>query len=1770
MNHFRPLLGYNQRSRNRILKRATAAILGFALAMGSLLGMGATAYAAPNQVQIDDLTFVTQTGVPIDGFEDGTKQWLAVDMSIPGEAQAPVSGTINLPGELLGQPETIILYAPDGTPNGTCRVAATSVFCELDDDYVTAHPDEMSGSFRFEVKVTVGNTEDIVTKFPIEDSWTNDVTITPPNTSPGAPCEQNCEIRPEPGTKMGWYYKENEEIGWEVRVPTPGPDGMEVGVPVVVTDEIDTNLFEVLPGSPYVEYYDRVFINDTGHESITNRRALPRNEYVVSENGSRVEFTTTAGAKDDPNLPANIRGLAGRVYWVTWAVKVLDNGAAGTYTNTATVIVGENGDELELEGEAIRQGGSGEAVGTNQGRLAFEKLVEGNAANDPELPTAYRVTYTACDTTQPDYNQGAHTGTGCEDGELDIRPGSTAWSKNFPAGTRVVGTEVVPTEPANVAWDGKFQLVDSQGTPIAGSSEDTIFDVTFTATNSNLGTLTYYRVTNEASYKATPFSAKKVIDDRDNLNPTGLDSFVLNYEYAAGAGGAFPAGSGSLDLPADGTIVFSEDLPIGAELRFTESTPPAVPGGVWGAAQITPATLTITENPPASNEASVVVINPLTAVPNPGFVLGKSANPGSGTTVHPGDTITYTVTGKNTGNTVLDPVRIEDDLDDLWDFVTYNDDAFATINGTDSAGPVNINSTTATASWTGALQPGETVTITYSVTVLEKASGQTLENRVTGSAKPPGVPPIIPPPTDTEHPVPVPGFTLGKTADPVDGTDVNPGDTITYTVTGANTGSTLLDPVVIEDDLTGLWDYVTYNNDAAATINGAAAPNAPVVDPTAGSLSWNGALATGETVTITYSVTVNEGAQGQELQNKVTGSATPPGVPPITPPPVDTEHPVPTPGFDVDKVADPAAGTEVNPGETITYTVTGENTGNRMLDPVVIEDDLSGVWEYATYNNDAVATINGADDAGALSVDTATHRLNWTGVLEPGETVTITYSVTVQIEAAGHILENRVTGIGTPPTGPPIEPPPVDTDHPVPVPGFEVDKSSTPRSGSTVNPGEAITYRVTGANTGQTLLDPVIIEDDLSGVLEYATFNDDAIAAINGLPTMTVPVFDADAQALTWNGVLAVSETVTITYSVTVNPEAAGKLLQNQVKGSATPPGHPPITPPEEGTEHPVPTPGFELDKTADPVNGTDVNPGEIITYTLTGENTGETVLDPVFIEDDLQGLWSFVTYNEDAAATINGGSASEGLVLDEDAETLVWSGVLEPNQTVTITYSVTVNVGASGEVLQNRVTGSATPPGHPPIEPPPVDTEHPVPTPGFEVFKSANPGDGTKVNPGETVTYTLTGVNTGETPLDPVVVEDDMSGLWEHATYNDDAFATINGTDSAGTLSQTGEALAWTGALDIGETVTITYSVTVGPDATGQILKNRVSGSATPPGVPPIDPPEVETEHPVPTPGFDLEKSADPADGSLVNPGDTITYTVIGTNTGETVLDPVVIDDDLSGLWEYATYNEDAYATINGTDSAGTLDLDLEAPSLQWNGVLNAGESVTITYSVTVSQEATGKVLENRATAAGTPPGTPPIEPPPVDTEHPVPTPGFELDKTANPQSGTTVKQGDKIVYTVTGANTGGTVLDPVVIEDDLSGLWEHVSYNDDAVATIDQAPAGNLTVDTKTQSLTWTGSLNVGKTVTITYSVTVNANAGGKLLENVVSATATPPGNPSIEPPKVKTEHPVLQPVGSPPSHNGLATTGMQPIGGLIACALLLIAAGATLRVRTSRTRI
>lgn len=98
----------------------------------------------------------------------------------------------------------------------------------------------------------------------------------------------------------------------------------------------------------------------------------------------------------------------------------------------------------------------------------------------------------------------------------------------------------------------------------------------------------------------------------------------------------------------------------------------------------------------------------------------------------------------------------------------------------------------------------------------------------------------------------------------------------------------------------------------------------------------------------------------------------------------------------------------------------------------------------------------------------------------------------------------------------------------------------------------------------------------------------------------------------------------------------------------------------------------------------------------------------------------------------------------------------------------------------------------------------------------------------------------------------------------------------------------------------------------------------------------------------YDVNKTANPADGSNVDPGNTVTYTLTITNTGATALTSLKIDDDLTDVLDDATM-EGAPAVNPG--SAGTATVS--GNTLEFNGDVGIGGTVTVTYAVKVKNAA-------------------------------------------------------------------------------------------------------------------------------------------------------------------------------------------------------------------------
>jgi fimbrial isopeptide formation D2 family protein len=107
----------------------------------------------------------------------------------------------------------------------------------------------------------------------------------------------------------------------------------------------------------------------------------------------------------------------------------------------------------------------------------------------------------------------------------------------------------------------------------------------------------------------------------------------------------------------------------------------------------------------------------------------------------------------------------------------------------------------------------------------------------------------------------------------------------------------------------------------------------------------------------------------------------------------------------------------------------------------------------------------------------------------------------------------------------------------------------------------------------------------------------------------------------------------------------------------------------------------------------------------------------------------------------------------------------------------------------------------------------------------------------------------------------------------------------------------------------------------------------------------EVE-DHLVQVGSYTIQKTSTPTSGTVVLPGDTITYTLAVTNTGLTDLIDLALHDDLTDVLDDATMQG---VPIVSPVTAGIATVDVNTLQFTFTEDILAGQSVEITYSVKV-----------------------------------------------------------------------------------------------------------------------------------------------------------------------------------------------------------------------------
>ena len=542
-----------------------------------------------------------------------------------------------------------------------------------------------------------------------------------------------------------------------------------------------------------------------------------------------------------------------------------------------------------------------------------------------------------------------------------------------------------------------------------------------------------------------------------------------------------------------------------------------------------------------------------------------------------------------------------------------------------------------------------------------------------------------------------------------------------------------------------------------------------------------------------------------------------------------------TPKYDVEKKVNGATSNTVKPGDTMTYTLTARNTGNVDLTNVKINDTLPAYYQSASETLPAGATgsiINAPHTVtipklavGATATITISYKVKGESAFECDKTTTFTNRVTSstdQTSTEDNLNNNQTTTNVTYPCTPP---PPQN-------PNFDLVKTVDKTA---ARPGDTLNYTLTFRNTGDVDLTNVVIKDTLPAGLTV-TGNINASATNASTPTNLANLFTSGATAAN----VKVGGVVTITFAVKVNSDAVpavncGENKKDFVNRSSATTAEKPNEP--NTTNNSTTTTvtvikdcnySYDLIKTGPAT----AKPGETVTYTLTFKNTGDQPLTNVVVKDVLPSGVTYVAGSTTVQRSTNspqpaadGVTTSAGLNIGTVNPA---SAVQQPgSETGVVVIRFQAKMPNTNKLIcgDNRLTNNSSAVTK---EKQTEDstTNNSVTTvvtndckANYDVIKTV---DKATAQPGDTLIYTITVKNTGQTDITNVIVKDTLPNYITSAQAT-----TVAPSTASGNLFKEGVTIA---KLQPGETATITVTAVI--KAADQlpcgatVLVNRVTSS--------------------------------------------------------------------------------------------------------------------------------------------------------------------------------------------------------------------------------------------------------------------------------------------------------------------------------------------------------
>lgn len=847
------------------------------------------------------------------------------------------------------------------------------------------------------------------------------------------------------------------------------------------------------------------------------------------------------------------------------------------------------------------------------------------------------------------------------------------------------------------------------------------------------------------------------------------------------------------------------------------------------------------------------------------------------------------------------------------------------------------------------------------------------------------------------------------------------GDTYTYTVVVSNTGTANAASVVLTDVLPSGITFVP----GSVVVGGTSRPTYDILSGVP-----IGTLNLGSSVTITYRATVSSIPTNQTISSSantaftfqsVAGGATISGVIPSN----NLSIPVYDPLFTIVKSADT---TNATVGDTVTYTATIANTGN-IGAAVNYRDVIPAGTTFVPGSFRVNGTvISGANPATGVNI----------GALALGSTTNVTFQVLVNSLPAPPTLVNQgsISYTFQPPDGRTISGSALSNTLSIPVttPNVSVIKTANVTDTSV---GETITYTSVITNNGLTTLQNIVFTDASPAGTNFiaGSFTVDGVIRPNANPANSISI-----------GSLQSGRTTTVSFQALVTSVPSTSQISNQSSisyGSGSFTGN--VV--SNIVSTPIYAPNISALKS---FNATSTAIGNLLEVTLQLTNTGN-IGAQVQITDNIPPGTSFVT----GSVTLN------GVPIPTANPALGFSiGTLGVNVTSTVTFQLEVISLPTPQTITNTATINyvyTLPSGRTQSGFLTSNTVSiPVSAPNISLDKITNT---TEAAIDDIITYSITVSNTGSGTVSSIILAD----LTPEGTSFVTSSVRINGVAASTAVPSSGIAI---GPLGAQSSALITYQLKVislpasgaiANQATAAFTSGSFTGSST----------SNTVTIPVYNAAISLVKSTNT---TLATAGDTLTYTIQISNSGNTV-SSLTLSDVLPPEVSFVTNS----VVIGGVPAPGANPV---------SGFLisdvPAGGMTVVTFLVTINSLPASQKILNQATALyyyQTPSGR--VLSGSTTSNSVVIQVSAQNVSVVTTTSTALAVVGDRVTYTTTITNRGPSSITNVILSD---GLPQNVSFVPGSVLI-----GGVLAPNRSPLTGIPIGSLAPGASAVVTFEVNV-----------------------------------------------------------------------------------